>query len=237
MIVKPIKTRIFKESENLARFIFEHVPKMKEGSVLVITSKIVALSEGRTAPLGSLKDKEQLIRKESEVMTKSPYAWITLKDGILLSNAGIDESNANGRIIFLPKDSYRAAARVRAALVRKYRVRNLGVVITDSRTMPLRSGTIGIAVGYAGFKGLRDYRKTPDIFGRLFKVSRANIADGLSATGVLVMGEGAEQTPLVVIENARIEFSNAPAKNELSILPEDDMYQPYLRVPRPKKKR
>src|SRR3989344_1170416 len=125
MIVKPIKTRIFKEGENLTRFIFKHVPKMKEGSILVITSKIVALSEERTAALGTKKEKERLIRSESEVMTRSPYAWITLKDGILLSNAGVDESNANGRIIFLPKDSYRAAARVRAALVKKYRVRNL----------------------------------------------------------------------------------------------------------------
>ena len=49
MKVTPVKTRMCKEGEDLAAFILTHVPKLKNGSILAVTSKIVALSEGRTA--------------------------------------------------------------------------------------------------------------------------------------------------------------------------------------------
>lgn len=51
-----------------------------------------------------------------------------------------------------------------------------GVLITDSRTMPLRASIIGVALGYAGFRGIKDYRGQPDIFGRKFHFPRVDIA-------------------------------------------------------------
>ena len=66
MQVKPIKTRIFRERENLADFIVEHLPRVKEGSILVVTSKIVALAEGRTVAIESEKTREDVIKKESD---------------------------------------------------------------------------------------------------------------------------------------------------------------------------
>ena len=47
MIVKPVHTAIFKAGESLDDFIFRFIPKVKEKSVIVVTSKIVALSQGR----------------------------------------------------------------------------------------------------------------------------------------------------------------------------------------------
>src|SRR3989338_5033846 len=117
MEVKPLKTKLFREGDEIVPFVLKHVPRIKNGSVLVISSKIVSLSEGRTAPL---KDRERLIKKESERARKTKMVWLTIKDGIVMANAGIDESNGNGKLILLPKDSYKSAARVRNDLKKKY---------------------------------------------------------------------------------------------------------------------
>ena len=101
-------------------------------------------------------------------------------------------------------------------------------MITDSRTMPLRAGVTGVAVGYAGFRGIKDYRGTPDIFGRKFKFSRTNIADGLATAAVLVMGEGSEQQPLAIIKRAPVEFCDRVNRMELRIDIQEDMYRPLF---------
>src|SRR3989344_3325993 len=206
MIIRSIKTRIFQEGENLSAFITDYFKKLPEKSVIVVTSKIVALAERRTAVAENAQTKEKLIRGESDLAIPTKYVWLTVKDGTVMASAGIDESNANGKLILLPKDSFKTARDLRNKLRQKYSVRHLGVLITDSRTIPLRAGVTGIAVGYAGFRGLKDYRGTPDIFGRQFKFSRTNIADGLATAAVLVMGEGNEQQPLAIIERAPVEF-------------------------------
>lgn len=229
MNVKPIKTSIFHEGDDLEAFIIEYVPRLKNDAVLVITSKIVALAEGRTAHLSNIKNKEKLIQIESEKRVKTKYTWLTVARGMLMASAGVDESNADGKFILLPKDSYRSAAALRKKLKQHYRVRNLGILIVDSRTFPLRAGAAGMAVGYAGFKGIRDYRGTPDIFGRTLEMSRSNIADGLASAAVLVMGEGKERRPLAVVADAPVEFVERVSKKEVQIPLDDDMYHPFLK--------
>lgn len=228
MKVNAIKTSIFREGDNLLNFIVRHIPKLQEKSILVVTSKIVSLSERRTAEIKNEKTKEDLIRKESEFAMPTKYVWLTIKDGVVMASAGIDESNANGKLILLPKDSFKTTNNLRRFLQKKYAIKNLGVLITDSRTAPLRSGVIGMALGYAGFKGIKDYRGTPDIFGRKFKFSLTDIADGLAAAAVLTMGEGNEQKPLAIIEDAPIEFCEKTSKKELYIDPKEDMYGPLF---------
>ncbi len=237
MNVNPIKTRVFKEGENLFEFIAQHIPSLKDGSILVLTSKIVALAEGRVVVLKSKKEKETWIRKESEWMQKVlPEWWLTVRDGTVVVNAGIDESNvypvrdfvsngAGGKMILLPKDSFASASRLHAAFIAKYGVKHLGIVVTDSRIAPLRAGVMGVALGYAGFKGVRDYRGTPDIFGRPLKVTQTNIADSLATAATVLMGEGAECQPLAVIEEAPVEFVDRVNRNELRIAMKEDMYR------------
>ena len=156
------------------------------------------------------------------------YVWLTVKDGMAMSSAGIDESNANGKLILLPKNSFKAAGLLRKKLLKKYGVKQFGVLITDSRTMPLRAGVTGAAIGYAGFRGVKDYRGKPDIFGRKFKFSRTDVADSLATAAVLVMGEGNEQQPLAIIQKAPIEFCDKVHSKELKIDIEDDMYRPLF---------
>src|SRR3989338_3876088 len=153
MEIKPIKTRVFRENEDLPSFIFKYIKKIPEKSILVITSKIVALSEGRTKEIDLSiphdRMREKIIKSESEYMLRTKYTWLTIKDGMVMSSAGIDESNAAGKIVLLPKNSFKMAGAIRRKLKKKYRIKNLGVLITDSRLFPLRAGIVGAAIGYA----------------------------------------------------------------------------------------
>jgi coenzyme F420-0:L-glutamate ligase len=225
MKIQAIKTSVFKEGGNLVRFIAVHAPKLKDGAVLAVTSKIVALAEGRTA---SLKDAEKIIRAESDWALKTKYVWLTEKDGMILANAGVDESNADGKLVLLPKDSFKTANVLHRALLKHYRVKKLGVIITDSRVTPLRAGVVGVALGYAGFKGVRDYRGKKDLHGRKLKFTQTDVADSLATAATLAMGEGSERQPLAVITDAPVEWTNRVNKKELLIPLKDDMYAPLF---------
>ncbi len=227
MIVRAIRTSFFKENGDLFAFIRKHVPKLKEGSILAVTSKIVALSEGRvTDP----RDKEKIIKKESAWALRTHKEWWwTEKDGMLLVNAGVDESNAGGKLILLPNDSFVTARAVRSNLLQNYKITKLGVIVTDSRISPMRAGVTGLALGYAGFRGARDYRGKKDLFGRKLKVTKTDVADSLATAAALVMGEGAEQQPLAVIEDAPVEFTEKVNRREVEISAKDDMYAPLFK--------
>ena len=226
MNVHPIHTRIFRERDDLFVFITAHVPRLKEGSILAVTSKIVALAEGRVVEIKNQKEKEALIKRESAWHERVlPKWWLTVRDGTVIVNAGIDDSNGNGKTILLPRDSFASAAALRKKLLAHYKLSALGVVITDSRIAPLRSGVTGVALGYAGFKGIRDYRGTADIFGRTLEVTQTNIADSVATAATLVMGEGSEQCPLAVIEDAPVVFHERTSRRELMIAMKDDLFK------------
>lgn len=228
MLVRPLKTKLFKENENLLEFLDKYLPKIKEKDIVVVTSKIVALSEGRFCVIKNEKEKDAVIKKESEWGIKTKYVYLTIKDGDVLANAGVDESNANGKLILLPKDSYQSAKIIHDYLRKKYRLKKLGVIITDSRLLPLRAGVVGISLGYAGFKGIKNYIGKPDLFGRPFEFSKTDIADSLATASVLTMGEGTEKQPLCIISDAPVEFTNKTDRTELKIDIKEDIYKPLF---------
>jgi|SRR3989344_7474451 len=228
MQIKAIKTRVFKENEDLIKFILKYVKKLPEKSILVVTSKIVALSEGRTALFENKKQKITLIKKESDFAIKTKYTWLTIKDDMVMATAGIDESNADGKLIFLPKDSFKSAEFIRKRLKKIFKIKNFGVLITDSRIFPLRAGIVGVALGYSGLKGIRNYIGKKDIFNRTLKMSKTDVADSLATSAVLEMGEGKEQQPLTLISNAPVEFTEKVNKKELRIKLKEDLYLPLF---------
>jgi len=229
MRIRAIKTRIFKPGENLQPFLDRYLVRPAEGDILVVTSKIVALAENRLIPKITAATKRKIIQQESEFRLATKYVYLTIKDGMVMANAGTDESNANGALILLPRDSFLAAARIRSHFRKKFRLKNLGVIITDSRCLPLRAGITGVALGYAGFRGLKDYRRRRDIFGRPFHYSRVDVADSLATAAVLLMGEGDERRPLAVISGAPVAYTNRINKHELKIDIKDDLYGPLFR--------
>ncbi|KKS04851.1 MAG: hypothetical protein UU58_C0003G0049 [Candidatus Nomurabacteria bacterium GW2011_GWA2_41_25] len=228
MEIKAFRTSIFRENEDLTAFIFKYVKNPKENSVLVITSKIIALAEGRTVEYKNQSQKNKLIKEESDFTLKAKHNLFTIKDGMIMAFAGIDESNAKGKLILLPKDSFQSAEILRKKIMHKFHLKNLGVLITDSEFVPLRVGALGVALGYAGFVGTRNYIGEKDIFGRTLKMSKTNVADSLATSAVLCMGEGKERQPLALITGAPVIFTNKTKRNELVINLKEDIYAPLF---------
>lgn len=230
MNITPVHTAVFKEREDLPAFIVRHLPSVPEKTVVTVSSKLVCLWKGLSVPYESRAQKEALILRESSSALKTPLAWLTLKEGMIMTNAGIDESNAGGRLLLLPRDSYACARELRASLRQKWGVHHLGLIITDSMILPLRAGVIGAAVAYSGFKGVKDLRGKPDIFGKKLDVTLVDVADSLAAACALTMGEADEQCPLCVVREAPVQFTDETNPDEIKYPAENDLYTPLLKA-------
>lgn len=237
MKVKAIKThRITPEVDtDIYAVLDTYLPKLKEASVVAITSKIISICEGRVVKIGDV-DKGKLIEQEAEYfLPPGPNGfYLTVKYGILSASAGIDESNGGGYYILWPADPQKTANAICKYLKKKFGLKKLGVIITDSKITPLRWGVTGSAIVHSGFAPLNNYIGDTDIFGRELHFTKTNIMDGLGGTAVMLMGEGKEQTPLAVIEDVpfvRFQQRN-PTQKELRevriTMMEDDMYKPIL---------
>lgn len=224
------------KSGNIFDVLDQFIQAFSDKTILVVTSKIVAICEGSVVPMEGT-DKKKLIRQEAEKYlppSKSKYdITLTIRNSLLLPSAGIDESNGSGYYILWPSDSQNSANAIREYLVKRFKVNNIGVLITDSTTTTLRWGTLGTTVAHSGFLGLNDYIGKPDIFGKLLKMTKVNVRDALSTASVVLMGESNEQTPLAIIEDVPfVEFQDRnPTKEELAdlvISMEDDIYAPII---------
>lgn len=228
----PIRTGIFQPGENLSAFVFESLGGhlLKEGDILAVTTKIVSLAEGRLVPRASIEKKALIEREADQVLAELAHnCTLTLKHGLMMISAGIDESNSpTGDYILYPEDPWASARRLRAELRARLGLRNLGVLLTDSHTIPLRRGVVGISLAHAGFRGTRDCVGEKDVFGRELKFTHQDIADALAAAAVLVMGEGGERRPLVLIEGADAEFLDGEDDSPLRMRPEEDLYYPFF---------
>ena len=224
MQVNAVKTSLFKINDSLFEFIKVHVYQLHEGDVLVVTSKIVSLSEGR---VGKIEDKGKIIRREAKEIIETPWAILALTERGWEINAGVDESNADNQLILLPKDSFVSAENLLEKLKEYYKIKNLGIIITDTRSVPLRVGTVGRAIGCAGFLPIKSYIGTEDLYGRKSRLTTSNVADALATAAVFVMGEGNEQTPLAIIKEAPVTFIEVPFNEEfkqLNLSVEQDIF-------------
>ncbi|HUI23832.1 MAG TPA: coenzyme F420-0:L-glutamate ligase [Nitrososphaerales archaeon] len=190
--------------------------RLRDGDVLVISSKLVAVSEGRMTKLDSVRagrmakklaagnrmDErlcELVLRESDEVIGGVPGFVLASKDGLLTPNAGIDKSNvAHGSVVLYPRRPELSAWRIREALKFSRGV-SVGVVICDSRLSPTRRGTTGVAVASSGIEAILDMRGWRDLFGNVLKVTSQSVADDLSSASEILMGESDEATPMVLV--------------------------------------
>jgi F420-0:gamma-glutamyl ligase len=239
MKVSAIKTqKVVAGKLTMADLLDRHLENVADRSVLAVTSKVVAISEGRVVKIGDIA-KEDLIRQEADYYldpSLSKYGLsFSITHSTLVPAAGIDESNGNGHYVLWPKKPSDSANKLRQYLRKRFNLNHIGVVITDSTARPLHYGTEGVAIAYSGFAPSNNYIGQPDLFGRPYKISISNIADALASAAVAVMGEGTEQTPLAVIEGLPfVNFQDRdPTPKELSGFylshMEDDLFAPFLK--------
>jgi dihydrofolate synthase / folylpolyglutamate synthase len=238
MKISSIKTHsILANTESIHSLLDTYLTSLTEHSIVAITSKIVSLCEGSVVSSEGA-NKEDLVVKESQYYLPkefNSYGFnFTITRNTMIASAGIDLSNGNGNYVLWPRDPQKSANEIRKHLSSKHRVKHLGVIIVDSKTIPLRWGTVGTSIAHSGFSALNDYRGIKDLFDYEMRVTKANIAEGLAATSVLAMGEGAESTPIVVIEDPpHVVFQDRnPTTQELADLAltlEEDLYAPILK--------
>lgn len=248
----PIKTRKFlPPKDDILQELDKRLPKLKEGDVLLIASKILAIHQGRCVKIekadlsakasatadksARYNQKHQLVKKEADFslpayMIGDSEIILTIKDYTLIPSAGIDESNGNGYFILWPKNVNLLLKQIVKRYQTKFGTKKLAAVAVDSRTTPLRWGTQGVSIGFWGLKPLFDYRGQKDIFKRKLKYTQRNLVDTLADLGALIMGEGGEQTPVVVLRGAKfVKFTKKDLYHKLVIPPKKDLYAPILK--------
>jgi coenzyme F420-0:L-glutamate ligase/coenzyme F420-1:gamma-L-glutamate ligase len=206
---------------------------LRDGDVLVFAQKIVSKSEGRSVNLAAVdpsqraidvglrvrKDPrlvELVLRESKRIVREAPDVLIVEhRLGFIMANAGIDQSNVGDavegdRALLLPLDPDASAERLRETLAQR-RGRRLAVVINDSFGRPWRLGTVGIALGCAGLPALLDLRGTPDLFGRMLRVTVVAYADEIAAAASLLMGQGSEGRPVIIVRGLEPPGAAQPA--------------------------
>lgn len=224
-----VETRVVKPGDNLVDLILDSLREqtliLEDDDVLALASKIVSYSQGRVVKLGDVAPSEkakklakkyslepefaELVLCEAEkVYGGVEKAVLTLKDNIMTANAGIDNKNAPASSVVLwPKNLVKWLENFRDGINRKTG-RRAAVVVVDSGLVPLRIGTVGLALAVAGFNPIRELRGKGDLYGRPIMITRHAVADDLASAAHLLMGEAAEKTPVVLIKDAPVDFDD-----------------------------
>lgn len=239
MKIDAIKTQVVRTGDDLFA-VLEAIPQLQERSVVAITSKVVALCEENVVERreGTREEKQHVVRQAADRYiepTESEYGVIvTVKDQVLAVNAGVDESNADGKYVLLPEDSYASAEKIWRFLKEKHQIEELGVIITDSRTFPLKWGVMGTYLAHCGFKVLDSKIGELDLFGHEMQMTQVNVAEGLAVAAVLNMGESNESQPIAVVTEVEqlVQFQAQPPSaqelKDLLIDMNDDVFAPFL---------
>ena len=233
MYLLPVKFPFIKPKDDILK-IFTDILKRKKiilrnGNIIVVASKILALSENRLIDLRKVRPSkkakvlarkysmspafcEVIIREADKIIGGVSEAILTLKDDILIANGGVDQSNTPEKFVILwPKNCCAWADKIRKYIKQKFQV-NVGVIVRDSNCHPLRRGTFGVALAITGFEGVRDVRNKLDLYGKKMRITQENMADNLASAATLIMGETVERMPVVVIKNAPIRLSDRSSR-------------------------
>lgn len=234
MEIFPIKTRLVQPpKDDLYSVLDESLTDVREGDVVAVTSKVVAIHQGRCVKNDGSVDKDELARREADfyIPKTDKNLWhLAVKYHALLLMAGIDESNAGGYFVLLPEKPNKSAKEIRRYLQKRFNIKNVGVVITDSHSIPFRYGTMGVSIGFSGFEPVKYFNGEKDLFGREFKYTRISVADSLAVIANFMMGETTEQMPLCIVRDApHVKFTNKDTTKDLFIPPEEDIYYQLLK--------
>jgi coenzyme F420-0:L-glutamate ligase len=248
-----VQTRLINPSDtNITEIILESLSdndiQIQDEDIIIIASKILSIIEGGQIRLNSISQirgeaknmanlanldprfAEVVFREADEVIGAVPGAILALKNNILQANAGVDRSNAGGDefLIILPKNPIRSANRIRKSICSKTN-KKVGVIIADSKTLPLRRGTSGFALAISGFIPIIDDRGSSDLYGRSMVITTRAIADNIVCGAEILMGESRQRIPIVIARGCKdITFyddSTADNRNEsMKICPEHCLY-------------
>jgi coenzyme F420-0:L-glutamate ligase/coenzyme F420-1:gamma-L-glutamate ligase len=207
--------------DDLATIIATAAPWLRDGDVVVVTSKIVSKAEGRLVEVpreGPDRDaaREAALAAETArvVARRGPTSIVATHHGFVMAAAGIDASNVDpSRLVLLPKDPDASARSLRAALLDRYD-RDVAVIVSDTMGRPWRVGLVDVALGAAGLAPIRDYRGEVDPYGNELQITQTAVVDELAAAAELVKGK-LDQVPVAVV---RGYLPGSPAQDGPGVL-------------------
>ena len=246
LTVIPLKARYQKSEFDLfneiTKTLTENGVLLENGDVIVISSKYIASSQGRILDIDKVtisenanhvskkykmdpKFVEIVLRESDKIFGGISGFIITSSDNILAPNAGIDKSNSNGtRLILYPENPYQIAEILKRKIFFDYSV-HVGIIITDSRLMPARVGTVGVAIACSGLEPVKDLRGQHDLDGNPLKVTFQATADNLASIANHKMGEGSESQPIAIVRDSECELTSRKIEpTEMSISHEECVY-------------
>lgn len=215
---------------------------LADGDIVVVTSKIVSKSEGRTVDLDTITpspfaqqfaerwEKEpgivELVLQESKRVVRQvgPVLITETHHGFVCANSGVDQSSsgAEGRAVLLPVDPDASARGLRA------RFRELGhevaVIISDTFGRPWREAQVDVAIGIAGINPVISYIGEHDPHGHEFLVQAVCRADELASAGELVKGN-LSRVPVAVIRGYPWEPDDEVSMTEIIREAERDLFR------------
>ncbi len=234
--------KIIDEGDDIIGIFLESLKKeqlsLEDYDIVVIASKAVSFSENRvidavqitprvTNLAKKVAQKAKISDEFAQVILEEcnynfigvvPGAITTMNEYGLLANAGADQSNVGAnRVILLPKNCKDSAKKIHDKL-KEIVGKKIGIIIADSRTMPMRLGTVGCALGTYGFRAVLDERGKKDLFGRKMHITTRAIADQLATAAEIVMGETDEQTPFAIIRNYKFVEIKEQEENDINTL-------------------
>jgi coenzyme F420-0:L-glutamate ligase / coenzyme F420-1:gamma-L-glutamate ligase len=227
---------LIQPGDDLARLLGDAAARsggLRDRDALVIAQKIVSKAEGRYADLNQITPSPRAIEiarqcdkdpRLIEVILSESVEVVRLRPGLIITrhrlgfvsaNAGVDRSNVApegvDRVLLLPLDPDRSAARIRSAVRDRFNV-DPAVIIADSHGRPHRLGTVGVAIGLSGLPGVEDWRGRKDLFGYTLQHTEVGLADQIASAATLLLGQAAESIPAVIVRGVPYELRDGSAR-------------------------
>ena len=224
--------------DEIKKLVKENSISLNEGDILVISSKYISNSQGRILDHISIQSSEKAnkLSREFSINQKLSEAIIRESDivfggisgfviaslnNIIAPNAGIDKSNSQNKLILYPNDPYLVAEQIKRKLFLDYSI-HVGIIIVDSRLMPARIGTTGVAIACSGIEPVSDRRATKDLDGNTLKVTFQAVADNLATIANHKMGEADELLPIAIVRNSGATLTDRKISSEETAISYDE---------------
>jgi len=217
----------FRPGDDLSGAVAAAAPWLRDGDVVVVTSKVVSKCEGRLVPAPRDAEERDALRRKLvddeavRVLARKGRTLITENRlGLVQAAAGVDGSNVGrDELALLPVDPDASAAALRSGLHERLGV-DVAVVITDTMGRAWRNGQIDAAVGAAGLAVLHSYSGAVDRYGNELLVTEVAIADEIAAAADLVKGKMTAM-PVAVVRGLHVADDGSTARQLLRPGPED----------------
>ena len=218
---------------------------IESGDVVVVAQKIISKCENRYVELKNIQPSKeatdlaktlnrdpafiQIIQNESKkiISTDKNVIIVEHKLGFININAGIDRSNIlqnDDEVLLLPENPSKSAKDLQSAISANFQ-RDIALIVTDSMTRPFRSGVSNFALASANIPSLIDLKGDSDIYGNILQSTEIAIADELAAAAGLLMGQGSEKQPVIIIKGFDKKNFSANDAFDLVVDEDEDLYR------------